>query len=314
MKAIVYNKYGGPEVLEYVDLPEPLLGHNSLLIDIKAAALNPADIQIQRGVLETMQDAWFPVIPGWDVAGVVRQVGVGVDVSEFKPGDEVLGYIRQEILHHGGYAEVVSLPADLFVRKPKNMSWEEAAGLPLAALTAHRAIITILDLKKGETLLIHGASGGVGCMAAQIATHLGARVIGSASTANHDYLRSISVEPIDYRADVVSQIRALAPQGVDAVLDCIGKGVLDTTPQVGREGVRAATVADFRPDATSVFVRADQPTLQSLADMVEAGDLVVPVAATFPLARTADAQRVMQATGGAPQASHGPGKIVLMMG
>src|ERR1700733_5567617 len=128
MKAIVYRRYGGPEVLEYIDVPDPKLSQNSVLVRVRAAALNPADHMLQAGLGESHTDAWFPVIPGWDVAGVVEQVGAGV--SEFAPGDEVTGYIRQEILHHGAYAELVSASVEALARKPRTASWPEAAGLP----------------------------------------------------------------------------------------------------------------------------------------------------------------------------------------
>jgi len=139
MKAVVYRHYGGPEVLEYTDVPDPKLSQNSVLVRVRAAALNPADHMLQAGLGDSHTDAWFPVIPGWDVAGVVEQVGAGV--SEFAPGDEVIGYIRQEILHHGAYAELVSAPVEALARKPRTASWPEAAGLPLAGLTAYRAIV-----------------------------------------------------------------------------------------------------------------------------------------------------------------------------
>jgi NADPH:quinone reductase-like Zn-dependent oxidoreductase len=128
MRAVVYRRYGGPEVLEYTDVPDPKLSQNSVLVRIRAAALNPADHMLQAGLGESYTDAWFPVIPGWDVAGVVEQVGAGV--SEFASGDEVIGFIRQEILHHGAYAELVSAPAETLARKPRTASWPEAAGLP----------------------------------------------------------------------------------------------------------------------------------------------------------------------------------------
>src|SRR6202795_350664 len=167
MKAIIYRQYGGPEVLEYAEVPAPKLSQNGVLIRVKAAALNPADHKLQAGLGDSIMDAWFPVIPGWDVAGVVERVGAGV--TEFAPGDEVIGYIRQEILHHGAYAELVSAPVEALARKPRTATWPEAAGLPLAGLTAYRAIVQTLEVQPGETVLIHGAAGGVGVLAAQLA-------------------------------------------------------------------------------------------------------------------------------------------------
>jgi NADPH:quinone reductase-like Zn-dependent oxidoreductase len=160
MKAIIYRQYGGPEVLEFVEVPDPKLAQNGVLIRVKAAALNPADHMLQAGLGESIMDAWFPVVPGWDVAGVVERVGAGV--TEFAEGDEVIGFVREEILRHGTYAEKASVPASSLVRKPRNANWAQAAGLPLAGLTAYQSLVRALKLTKGETILIHGASGAVG--------------------------------------------------------------------------------------------------------------------------------------------------------
>ena len=304
MKAVVYRQYGGPEVLEYTDVPDPKLSQNSVLVRVRAAALNPADHILQAGLAESHTDAWFPVIPGWDVAGVVEQVGAGV--SEFAPGDEVIGYIRQEILHHGAYAELVSAPVEALARKPRTASWPEAAGLPLAGLTAYRAIVQILKVQPGETVLIHGAAGGVGAVAAQLALAREARVIGAASSGHHDFLSSLGVLPITPGEGVVGRVRALAPDGVDAVLDCVGKGVLHATADVGSSRVRACSIADAGPGITTVFARLDSAILTRLVDMVDAGRLRVPIAATYPLPQAAAAQTALKQP-------HAPGKIVLIV-
>ena len=304
MKAVVYRQYGGPEVLEYTDVPDPKLSQNSVLVRVRAAALNPADHMLQAGLGESHTDAWFPVIPGWDVAGVVEQVGAGV--SEFASGDEVIGYIRQEILHHGAYAELVSAPVEALARKPRTASWPEAAGLPLAGLTAYRAIVQILKVQPGETVLIHGAAGGVGAVAAQLALAREARVIGAASSGHHDFLSSLGVLPITPGEGVVGRVRALAPDGVDAVLDCVGKGVLHATADVGSSRVRACSIADAGPGITTVFARLDSAILTRLVDMVDAGRLRVPIAATYPLPQAAAAQTALKQP-------HAPGKIVLIV-
>ena len=304
MKAVVYRQYGGPEVLEYTDVPDPKLSQNGVLVRVRAAALNPADHMLQAGLGESHTDAWFPVIPGWDVAGVVEQVGAGV--SEFAPGDEVIGYIRQEILHHGAYAELVSAPVEALARKPRTASWPEAAGLPLAGLTAYRAIVQILKVQPGETVLIHGAAGGVGAVAAQLALAREARVIGAASSGHHDFLRSLGVLPIAPGEGVAGHVRALAPDGIDAVMDCVGKGVLQATADVGSSRVRACSIADAGPGITTVFARLDSAILTRLVDMVDAGRLRVPIAATYPLPQAAAAQTALKQP-------HAPGKIVLIV-
>jgi NADPH:quinone reductase-like Zn-dependent oxidoreductase len=304
MKAVVYRHYGGPEVLEYTDVPDPKLSQNSVLVRVRAAALNPADHMLQAGLGDSHTDAWFPVIPGWDVAGVVEQVGAGV--SEFAPGDEVIGYIRQEILHHGAYAELVSAPVEALARKPRTASWPEAAGLPLAGLTAYRAIVETLKVEPGETVLIHGAAGGVGAVAAQLALAGDAHVIGVASSGHHDFLRSLGVVPIAPGEGVAGRVRALAPDGVDAVMYCVGRGVPQATADVGSSRVRACSIADGGPGITTVFARSDAAILTRLAEMVDAGGLRVPIAATYPLAQAAAAQAAMRKR-------HPPGKIVLVV-
>jgi NADPH:quinone reductase-like Zn-dependent oxidoreductase len=304
MKAVVYRRYGGPEVLEYTDVPDPKLSQDSVLVRVRAAAVNPADHMLQAGLGESHTDAWFPVIPGWDVAGVVEQVGAGV--SEFAPGDEVIGYIRQQILHHGAYAELVSAPVEMLARKPRTVSWLEAAGLPLAGLTAYRAIVQTLNVEPGETVLIHGAEGGVGAVAAQLALARDARVIGVASAGHHDFLRSIGVLPVEQGDGIAGRVRSLAPDGVDAVLDCVGKGVLHATAEMGSSRMRACSIVDGGSGFTTVFARLDSAILTQLVEMVDAGGLRIPIAATYPLAQAAAAQAALKQ-------SHPPGKIVLVV-
>ena len=306
MRAIIYRRYGGPEVLELTDVPDPKLAQNGVLIRVKAAALNPADLALQAGLGGSIMDAWFPVIPGWDAAGIVERVGAGV--TEFAAGDEVIGFVREEILHHGTYAEKISAPASTLVRKPRNATWAQASGLPLAGLTAYQAIVHTLKLTKGETVLIHGASGGVGSLAAQIAVKNGARAIGSGSTANHSYLRSIAVEPVLYGDHLVRDVRAIIPEGVDAILDCAGRGVLALNPQLGRAGYRSCSIADSAAGVTTVFARMNQADLLRLVELVEAGSLTVEVAATYPLEDAARAQLALRDGG------KKPGKIVLDVG
>lgn len=196
MKAITYQRYGSPDVLEYGDVPEPKLGADAVLVRVRAAAVNPVDWKIQAGYLDSVLDAVFPVIPGWDVAGVVEQVGVGV--TEYAPGDEVIGYVREDMVGRGTFAEYVAAPVRTLAHKPAALDFEQAAGLPLAGLTAYQALTGALEIKPGETVLVHAAAGGVGSLAVQIARALGARVIGTASERNHDYLRTLGAEPVSY--------------------------------------------------------------------------------------------------------------------
>jgi NADPH:quinone reductase-like Zn-dependent oxidoreductase len=259
---------------------------------VKAAALNPADMGMQSGAADGIIDAWFPVIPGWDVAGVVQAVGPGV--TEFRPGDEVIGFVYEGVLRHGTYAERVAAAVHYFARKPRNATWAQAAALPLAGLTAYQSVMRHIKLSKGETLLIHGAGGSVGSLAAQIAVSLGARVIGSASFTDQQYVESLAADPVLYGDGLVERVLALAPTGVDAVFDCAGRGVLRSSAALHVEGVRVFSIADAGPGITTIYARPDQADLDSLVDLVEAGRLVVRVAATYPLAEAAAAQKALQ--------------------
>ncbi|MBF6048605.1 zinc-binding dehydrogenase [Streptomyces sp. NRRL B-1677] len=305
MKAISYRTYGGSEVLEYGERPNPKVGPDSVLVKVKAAAVNPVDWKARAGYLDPALDAVFPVIPGWDVAGVV--VRPGADATEFAEGDEVIGYVREDFLSRGTFAEYVAAPVRTLARKPKNLTFEQAAGLPLAGLTAYQALVKALRLWEGETVLIHAASGGVGSMAVQVARHFGARVIGTAGERNHEYLRSLGAEPVLYGDGLAERVRALAPEGVDSVLDLVGGDALTVSPGLLTHGGRLASVADpavIGLGGRYVFVRPDRSDLTALADLAENGKLTVEVAKTFPLERTADAHRLSEE-------GHTRGKIVV---
>ncbi|GAA3240552.1 hypothetical protein GCM10020256_62750 [Streptomyces thermocoprophilus] len=224
MKAITYDRYGGPEVLEYGELPDPKVGPDSVLVEVRAAAVNPVDWKCREGYLDGMFQAVFPVIPGWDVSGVV--VRPGVAVTEFAPGDEVIGYVREDFLCRGTFAELVAAPVRTLARKPRNLGWAEAAGLPLAGLTAYQVLTKALGVGRGDTVLVHAAAGGVGSLAVQLARHFGARVIGTASEANHDFVRQLGAEPVAYGEGLVDRVRGLAPEGVDAAFDTVGGDAL----------------------------------------------------------------------------------------
>jgi NADPH:quinone reductase-like Zn-dependent oxidoreductase len=304
MKAALYRSFGGPEVLEVVEVPEPKMFADQVRIRIKAAALNPADLGFQAGAVDALVDSFFPVIPGWDVAGIVAEAGIAA--TGFKPGDEVIGFVRGAIQRYGSYAEQIAAEPRQLVRKPANLDWGQAAGLPLAGLTAYQAVVRALGVREGETVLVHGAAGGVGHLAAQIAAARGASVIGTASEPNHDYLRSLGVWPAAYGDGLADRVRALAPGGVDAVLDTAGRGALAITQRIGTAGVRAASVTNSteHPGTIQVFARVDQTDLEAVAGLAEAGKLSVRVARSFPLDQAADAQRLLAE-------GHSGGKIVL---
>ncbi|MBO0653335.1 NADP-dependent oxidoreductase [Streptomyces triculaminicus] len=303
MKAVSYRAYGGPEALEYGELPDPRPGPDSVLVRVRAAAVNPVDWKAQAGYLAGMIDPVFPVIPGWDVSGVV--VALGADTPEFQVGDEVMGYVREDFLSRGTFAEYVAAPVRTLARKPANLSFEEAAGLPLAGLTAFQSL-KAARAGEGDTVLVHAAAGGVGSMAVQLARHLGARVIGTASERNHDYLRSLGAEPVTYGEGLNERVRAMAPGGVDVVLDLVG-GVVKDSAEVTAEGARLVSITD--PEVTGLggrllWVRPDVADLTALGHLAEQGVLSVEVARVLPLEKTAEAQR-LSAEG------HTRGKIVV---
>lgn len=241
MKAITYDQHGGPEVLQLTeDAPEPKVGPAEVRIAVRAASVNPVDWKLVQGLLDPMMETVFPAIPGWDVAGVVESVGL--DVEEFGVGDEVVAYGRKDVIQGGALAELITVPVRTVGRKPAGLTWEQAASLPLAGLTAYQTL-TRLGVSEGDTVLVHAASGGVGSFAVQIARSLGARVIGTASAANHDYLRELGAEPVEYGDGLVDRVRELAPDGVDVVVDYVG-GVLDDTLAVLADGGRHASIAD----------------------------------------------------------------------
>lgn len=275
MKAIAYASYGAP--LSLVELPEPKLAQNSVLVRVVAAGVNNADLVLHAGLGAPIMDAWFPVVPGWDVAGVVEAVGAGV--TEFRPGDEVIGYVRDEILHHGAYAEKVAAPVEAFAVKPSTLSWTEAAALPLAALTAYRAIVHVLAVKAGERLLVHGAAGGVGAIATQLALARGARVLGHDRAERRDELTALGAEPVAADDWPV----------VDAVLDCAGRGLLART--LGAQpGVRACGIVEPARGAVMVFGRRDARVLAEVAAVTKPR-----VGRVVPLADASEAHRAFRA-------------------
>ncbi|MEU3857513.1 NADP-dependent oxidoreductase [Streptomyces sp. NPDC028722] len=295
MKGISYRRYGGPEVLEYGEVRDPKVGPDQVLVQVRAAAVNPVDWKCREGHLDALLDAVFPVIPGWDVSGVV--VRPGAAVTEFGAGDEVIGYVREDFLSRGTFAEYVAAPVRTLARKPRTLSFEEAAGLPLAGLTAYQVLVKVLEVKRGETVLVHAAAGGVGSLAVQLAAHTGARVIGTAGEHNHDFVRGLGGEPVTYGEGLAERVRGLAPEGVDAVFDTIGGDTLRTSANLLAPEGRLASIADpavVGYGGRYAFVRPDTEDLTALAALADRGVLSVHVQETFPLERAADAHRLSE--------------------
>ncbi|MCX5195149.1 NADP-dependent oxidoreductase [Streptomyces sp. NBC_00249] len=303
MRAMAYETYGGTEVLAETRLPLPKVAPGEVLVKVRCASVNPVDWKIMAGHLDGLMDVVHPVVPGWDVAGTVERVGI--DVPEYAVGDEVMAYARKDYVHGGTFAEYVSVPVRALAAKPASLGWAEAAGLPLAGLTAYQ-LLTRLGTGKEDTVLVHGAAGGVGSFGVQIARAAGARVIGTASPRNHDRLRALGCEPVAYGDGLAERVRALAPDGVTVVADFVG-GVLDATLAVLADGGRHASIADHTVLGAGgqwMWVRPVGEDLAALGRLADEGRLAVEVAATFPLSELAAAFALSQE-------GHTAGKIVV---
>lgn len=288
MQAVVYDEFGGPERLALREVAAPTPGPGEVRIRVRRAGVNPVDWKVLSGGLRGLMPHVLPIVPGWDVAGVVD--ALGPDVPELEVGDEVLSYARKDWVQQGTFAELVTVRVVDVARKPAALSWDAAGALPLAGLTAER-VLDAAGVSHGSTVLVHAASGGVGTLAVQLARLRGARVIGTASPSGHDRLRALGAEPVAYGDGLVDAVRALAPEGVDAVVDLVG-GVMEQTLAVLAEGGQHASIADHAAGEHGgrwVWVRPDGPRLEALAQRVADGELDVEIAGSFPLADVAGA-------------------------
>lgn len=298
MRAATYDSYGGPEVLTVTEVPDPPVGPDAVLVRVRATSVNPVDWKIREGYLQGAFPHHLPIIPGWDVAGVVEAVGPAVRTG-LQVGDEVWGYVRRDDVAQGTAAELVPAPERTLARKPAGLSFEEAASVPLAGLTAYQGLTEALGIQAGERVLVHAASGGVGQFAVQIAAALGAEVIGTASPAHHDLVRELGASVVlDHRAGPISEQLGDHGGPVDAVLDLIGGDALDDAPAQVSGGSRIASVVDAETvlgfGGTYVFVRPEREHLDALAALVEEGRLRVTVARTFELDEIAEAHRLSE--------------------
>jgi len=304
MKAAFFMRHGGPEVLQYGDVPDPAAGPGEVLVDIHAASVNAADWKMRAGSYAPV--ASFPYVPGRDFSGVVAAVGEGV--SDWKVGDPVFGVC--DASQEGAYAEKIAIKAAIVARKPDALSHVQCAALALTGLTALVSIEDTLQLARGETILIQGGAGGVAGFAIQLAKHIGARVITTASTANHAYVRGLGAdEVIDYRSeDFTSRV-----SGCDAVFDTVGGEVALKSFAVLRPGGRAAFIASgaSAPPSPRSDVRAyrpkvgrDRPHLERIVALVLSGAVRPPEIMRYPLSQAAAAHAVSEGR-------HLRGKLVL---
>jgi len=310
---VVATAYGGPEVLSVVEQPIGPPGPDEARIVVRAAGVNPIDYKMYSGAFGA-DPAKLPMPLGYEVSGVVAEVGkeaVG-PVGPIKTGDEVIGYRVS-----GGYASELIAPAQSLVPKPANLDWAQAAGLMLTGVTAWHCLV-VTDVGPGDTVLIHGATGGVGVMAVQLAAGRGATVIGTASPARHSFLRELGAIPVNYGPGLAGRVRELAPSGVDAALDLVGTDeAIDTSLELVADRARIVTIAaPGRAGRAGIKAVGSGPGADpgtqireaarvELAKLAGQGSLRVFVSQTFPLTDADDALRTISE-------GHTEGKIALI--
>jgi NADPH:quinone reductase-like Zn-dependent oxidoreductase len=308
MRAVRFDHYGGVDVLEVRDVERPSPGAGQVLVRVKAAGINPGEASIREGRLHERFPATFPSGEGSDLAGVIDELGE--DVGEWATGDEVIGFSNERASH----AELVLVESANLTRKPPNVAWEVAGALFVVGATAWAAVRAVA-LKPGETVVVSGAAGGVGSLAVQLARRTGASVIGLASEANNDWLRSHDAIPVAYGEGVAARIRDAAPGtggNVDALIDTFGGGYVELAIELGVEPERIDTIIDYDAAQAHAGVKTDgsaagasAAVLAELAALLDAGELELPIAATYPLERVQDAYRELERR-------HTRGKIVLV--
>jgi NADPH:quinone reductase-like Zn-dependent oxidoreductase len=305
MKAAFVEQYGGPEILQYGDLPDPVAGPGEVVIDVVAASVNGADWKVRVGQYKQSK---FPLALGRDFSGVISAVGEGV--ADLNVGDAVFGVL--DAGQEGAYAEKVAVKAAIVARKPEALSHVNAAALALTGLTALSAIEDTLKLQRGETILIQGGAGGVASFAIQLAKHIGAHVITTASAANHAYLRDLGAdEIIDYNATDFTQVVT----GCDAVFDTVGGEVAQRSFAVLKPGGRAAFIASGaqapkpeRGDVTALRppVGRARRHLERIAQLFQAGAIRAPEITLYRLSEASDAHRLSESR-------HFRGKLVFQV-
>lgn len=302
-RTVQFHEYGGPDVLRLVDGPVPSAGPGQVRVAVRAAGINPIDSKILQGFMQEVMPLALPAGLGSDLAGIVEQVGA--DVESFRVGDEVMGSSLTPAISEYALADSANL-----VMKPAGISWDVAGSVAGAGGTA-RSVLNRLQIRRGETLLVHAAAGGVGTFAVQLAVTRGARVIGTASERNFDYLESIGAEPVRYGDGLLERVRGMAPHGVDAVLDASGRGEIPLSIELAGGPERVLTLVAFDAADTGIQVFAggtgDErgPALREIVPHIEKGTVIVPIWRAFPLEETAAALHTSNS-------GHLRGKIVVL--
>jgi NADPH:quinone reductase-like Zn-dependent oxidoreductase len=302
-KAVRFDQYGDVDVLNVVEVPDPVPGDGEVLVRVKAAGINPGEAAIRSGALHERWPATFPSGEGSDLAGVVERLGPSAD--GFQPGDEVIGFTHNRSSH----AELVAVPATQLARRPAGVAWEAAGALFVAGTTAWAAVRAV-SISPGDVVVVSGAAGGVGSIAVQLARLAGARVIGLGSESHHEWLRDHDVTPVTYGDGVADRVREAANGRIDAFIDTFGSGYVDLAITLGVAPERIDTIADWEAAARhgvrtdGNIVGASAEVLAELAQRVADRELEVPIAHVYPLEQVRDAYRELEQR-------HTLGKIVL---
>lgn len=311
MKAAVYEEFGGPDKVRVIITEVPELKEGEVLIRIKAAGVNPVDAVIGQGTYKQMIPHSLPLIPGWDVCGVVEKRGHAA--RRFQVGDEVYAYARRPEVKWGTFAEYMVIPDSYLALKPENLSAEEAAGIPLAGLTAYQSLYDAGRLQENQTVLILGASGGVGSFAIQLAKEKGAKVIGVASEKNHSFMKDLGADyTVDYKSTHIGEAaKEIFPEGVDLIFDCTsGESLQQSLKALKPSGTLVSILnqgTDLDPaiNFQYVFVEPNANQLDELRKLAEAGKLSVHVSRRYSLNDAAEALRQIQSL-------HTTGKMVII--
>ncbi|MDC3412116.1 NADP-dependent oxidoreductase [Aquibacillus sp. 3ASR75-11] len=308
MKAIVINEYGSKEVLKETEIPKPDITDDQVLVEVHATSINPIDWKTRAGYLQEKLDFSFPIILGWDVAGTI--VEVGDKVTDYQIGDEV--FARPATTPNGTYAEFTAVDENLLAKKPENVTFEEAASIPLVGLTAWQCLVDITNIKKGDTVLIHAGSGGVGSIAIQLAKHFGAFVATTASEQNEAYVKELGADQfINYKTQNFEEELS----DFDIVLDTMGGDILEKSYTVLKRGGKLVTIAGQPNDDAAAkygitakfhWLEPDGTQLQKLADLLNKEIIKPQVGHVFDFS-----EEQLQKAHELSETHHAKGKIVV---
>ena len=310
MKAAYYDEFGELNQIKVAAIEKPEPAEGEVLIKVEAAGVNPVDAAVARGMLKDAIPEEFPVIPGWDVAGIIEERGYSA--RRFAKGDKVYAYARRPKIKHGTFAEYISIPESYVAKCPDKLTMEEAGGVPLTGLTAYQSLFDAGKIRGGETILILGASGGVGSMAIQLANWKGATVVGVAGSSNQDYMKELGADyTIDYsKGDVGEAVDEIAPDGIDMIFHCSRGESLSQSHHRLKEGGRLISITNSDPKRRDdvyfqyVFVEPNAVQLEHLSELADSDALQVPVSKIFKLD---DAQQALKEI----ESLHTRGKTVI---